>query len=56
MDHLIQALTNSLSALHQQVKDPYTATSHRAAKTFLAQSRLGQHLYNLANPKLPPES
>jgi hypothetical protein len=37
-------LDNALDALEKQVKDPYTPTSHRAAKTLLALSRLGHLL------------
>jgi hypothetical protein len=37
-------LTSALDALEKQVKDPYTPTSHRAARTLLNVSRLGSHL------------
>jgi hypothetical protein len=37
-------LDTALDALEKQVKDPYTPTSHRAAKTLLSLSRLANHL------------
>ncbi len=55
----LSALSTSLQTLTQQAAHPYADVSHRAARTILIASRLGQHLYNLTNPNKtapPPES
>jgi hypothetical protein len=42
-------MDNALDTLEKQVKDPYTPTSHRAAKTLLSLARIS----TLLNPKSP---
>jgi hypothetical protein len=51
----LRGLQTSVQALTKQAADLYAPTSHRAARTLLTASRLGQHLYKLTDPKLPPK-
>jgi hypothetical protein len=53
IDRFLNGLSQSLQALTEQAQHPYAQTSHRAARTILIASRLGQHLYNMANPNRP---
>jgi hypothetical protein len=51
LDRFLVTLSRSLDTLDHQVTDRYAPTAHRASRTILAMSRLGQHLYNSVNPK-----
>ena len=48
-DRFRNTLTSALDTLEKQTKDPYTPTSHRAAKTILSLSQLHKFL----NPPIP---
>jgi hypothetical protein len=57
-DRLRCMLSAALDTLDRQVKDPYNPTSHRAARTLLLLSRLGNHLIAIPRPtasnSIPP--
>ena len=53
IDRFLASLSQSIESLTKQAANAYAPTSHRATRTILLASRLGQHLYNLANPKPP---
>jgi hypothetical protein len=50
IDRFLNGLSDSLQILTEQTQHPYAQTSHRAARTILTASRLGQHLHNMTNP------
>jgi hypothetical protein len=56
IDRFLNGLSDSLQILTEQTQHPYAQTSHRAARTILTASRLGQHLHNMTNPKRPGAS
>jgi hypothetical protein len=45
----------SLDTLTKQAAHPYPPVSHRAARTILTLSRVGQHLHTLTDPKNRPK-